>query len=65
MRLRDIELFDNYAKVHISEHGKEGIGLLQCIDSYPHVIRWLDKHPLRKDPDVTFQDHDPRGFHQS
>lgn len=48
----DVELFDNYAKIYISEHGKEGVGLLQCIDSYPYVLKWLNVHPLRKNKEA-------------
>ena len=47
LRLKDVELHDNYAKIHLSEHGKEGIGLLQCIDSFPYLVRWLEVHPLQ------------------
>jgi integrase len=49
VKIGDVELFDSYAKIFISEHGKEGTGLLQCIDSYPYLLRWLNKHPLKKD----------------
>lgn len=49
LKLKDIEQYDNYAKIWISEHGKEGTGLLQCIDSYPYLIKWLQQHPLRND----------------
>lgn len=52
VRMRRIELFDSYAKVFIGEHGKEGVGLLQCIDSYPYLLKWLDVHPLRGDPNA-------------
>jgi len=48
MRIKDLELHENYAKLHISEHGKEGIGILQCIDSFPYVLKWYDCHPLKK-----------------
>jgi len=48
-KLSDVELHDNYAKIWISEHGKEGTGYLQCIDSYPYLIRWLEHHPMKKD----------------
>ena len=51
LRLRNVELRDNYAKIYLSEHGKEGVGLLQCIDSYPYVLKWLETHPLKRDPD--------------
>jgi len=51
IRIKDVELYDNYAKVWISEHGKEGTGFLQCIDSYPYLIKWLEKHPLKKNKD--------------
>jgi len=50
-KIKDVDLYDNYAKVHISEHGKEGCGFLQCIDSYPYISRWLNLHPFRKNPD--------------
>ena len=48
--LEDVELFDNFAKVYISEHGKEGIGFLRCIDSYYYLTKWLNEHPLRDNP---------------
>lgn len=48
-RLKDIDMHDNYAKINISEHGKEGIGFLQCIDSFPYLQEWLRKHPTQKD----------------
>jgi integrase len=50
-RIKDVELSDNYAKIWISEHGKEGTGFLQCIESYPYLTKWLDQHPLAKNPD--------------
>ncbi|MDA2934371.1 site-specific integrase [Acidobacteria bacterium AH-259-D05] len=52
IRIKDIELHDNYAKLFITEHGKEGPGLLQCIDSYPYLLKWLEVHPLKKDKDA-------------
>ena len=51
IRIKDVELHDNYAKVYISEHGKEGCGLLVSIDSYPYLLKWLEVHPFRKSPD--------------
>ncbi len=48
-KIKDLELYDNYAKLNISEHGKEGIGFLQVIDSFPYMLRWYKQHPLRKD----------------
>ncbi len=47
VKIGDVERHDCYAKIFISEHGKEGIGLLQCIDSYPYLIKWLDQHPQK------------------
>lgn len=48
-RIRDVELHDGHAKVWVSEHGKEGAKFLQCIDSYPYLLRWLDRHPFLHD----------------
>jgi len=49
-KIKDVELYDNYAKIYIAEHGKEGCGFMQCIDSYPYLIKWLEVHPFKKDP---------------
>ena len=51
-RLRDVELHDGYAKVWVTEHGKEGAKFLQCIDSYPYLLRWLEAHPFQHEPDA-------------
>lgn len=53
-RIKDYEFHDNFARVWISEHGKEGTGFLQCIDAYPFVMEWYQKHPLRTDPSTFF-----------
>lgn len=50
-KVRDVELYDNYAKLWISSHGKEGTGFLQVIDSYPYLIKWLNTHPLKNKKD--------------
>ena len=52
IKIRDIQLYDNYAKLYISEHGKEGCGFLLCIDSYPFLIKWLEVHPFKNNPDA-------------
>lgn len=49
LKIGDVEAFDTYAKIHMSEHGKEGLGILQCIDSWPYVSNWLSQHPMKKD----------------
>ncbi|RJQ21360.1 hypothetical protein C4580_02355 [Candidatus Woesearchaeota archaeon] len=51
-RIKDVEHHDNCAKVHITDHGKEGTGILQCIDSYPYLTSWLNVHPFKKDPEA-------------
>ncbi|MBS3125213.1 tyrosine-type recombinase/integrase [Candidatus Woesearchaeota archaeon] len=50
-RIKDVELHDNYAKVHLTSHGKEGVGILQGIDSYAYLTQWLNKHPFKNDPE--------------
>lgn len=50
--VRHVELHDMYAKVWLTERGKEGPGLLQCIDSFPYLARWLEQHPRRNDLDA-------------
>lgn len=52
VRLGGVKLYDTYAKIRIGEHGKEGLGLLQCIDSYPFLLKWLSVHPLRSDEEA-------------
>lgn len=51
-KIKDVELYDNYGKIWISEHGKEGTGFLEVIDSYPYLVNWLNQHPLRHDPEA-------------
>lgn len=48
-KIQDIEHGDGWGKIHLSSHGKEGLGILQVIDSYPYLARWLAEHPLRSD----------------
>jgi len=50
-KIKHVELYDCYAKVWLTERGKEGPGLLQCIDSYPYLARWLEQHPKRRKPE--------------
>lgn len=50
-KIRDVEMHDNYAKIYLSDHGKEGTGLIQCIDSYPLLLQWIEKHPKKNDDD--------------
>jgi len=53
-RIKDYQFYDTYAKVWISEHGKEGTGFLQCIDAYPYVAKWYELHPMQHDPNAFF-----------
>lgn len=48
--MADVEVHENYAKIYISEHGKEGVGFLRCIDSFYYLSKWLNEHPLKHDP---------------
>tara|TARA_Y100000310_G_scaffold337733_1_gene425554 strand:- start:1911 stop:3353 length:1443 start_codon:yes stop_codon:yes gene_type:complete len=53
IRLGDVEMYDNYSKIYLHEHGKEGVqGFLRCIDSYPYLAKWLEKHPFKNDPEA-------------
>lgn len=52
VKIKDVEIYDNYAKIWISEHGKEGTGFLQCIDSFPYLMKWLRKHSFAKNKDA-------------
>ena len=64
-KIKDVEVYDNYAKIWISEHGKEGIGFLQCIDSFPYLVKWLEKHPYKNNKDsFLFVNLSDRGFGQ-
>lgn len=45
LRIGNVEVFDSYAKIYVTEHGKEGAKLIQCIDSFPFVQKWLSRHP--------------------
>lgn len=54
LKIKDVLIFDNYAKITISEHGKEGTGILQCFDSFPYVLKWYEEHPLKSNREAFF-----------
>ncbi len=51
-KISDVKLFDGYAKVWITEHGKEGTGFIPLIEHVRYLKTWLAKHPLRDNPDA-------------
>jgi integrase len=53
-KIKDYQFNDSYARIWISEHGKEGTGFLQCIDSYPYVLEWFKQHPLKGNSEAFF-----------
>jgi len=58
-RIKDLDLHDNYAILHITEHGKEGPGDLLCLDSYPYLLKWYERHPLKHNKEAfLFIDED-------
>jgi len=52
LKIGNIEMHESYAKIYLNEHGKEGTGILQCIDSYPYLLKWIDNHPLKNNDDA-------------
>ncbi|MAG60771.1 hypothetical protein CL619_03215, partial [archaeon] len=53
LKIRDLQLFDNYGVARVSEHGKEGCKLIQFENlSYPYLLKWLGEHPLANDPNA-------------
>ncbi|MBT4577190.1 tyrosine-type recombinase/integrase, partial [Candidatus Woesearchaeota archaeon] len=50
-KISDVEINEDYAKIWISSHGKEGVKFLQCIDSFPYFIKWYSQHPFKGDKD--------------
>ncbi|MBI2667607.1 site-specific integrase [Candidatus Woesearchaeota archaeon] len=49
IKIRDCEIYDNYAKIWISEHGKEGVGFLEVIDNFYYISKWFNIHQYKKD----------------
>ena len=49
VNLADVDVYDNYARIRIKEHGKEGTKTLQVIDSYYYLVEWLNRHPKKDD----------------
>ena len=54
LKNEDVQLKDSHAVIHVREHGKEGVKMLQCIDSFPYVAKWHNEHPQRNKPDAYF-----------
>ncbi len=50
MRLKDIEVKDNY--VRITTTGKTGVKTLTLVLSYKPLMEWLEMHPLKDDPNA-------------
>lgn len=50
VNIEDIDLRDQYARIRIKAHGKEGTKTLQIIDGYYYLAMWLNQHPLRDNP---------------
>jgi integrase len=48
LKIGDIEFYDNYAKLSVSEHGKEGIKKLLSIDSFPYLLKMYNNHKDRE-----------------
>ncbi len=46
-KIKDLELEDDYGKLQISEHGKEGTKFIEIIDSFPTVLNWYNQHPFK------------------
>ncbi len=53
-KIKDIELEDTYARVWVRDHGKEGTKFLQCIDSFPYLLKWYEQHPYKGDKEAYF-----------
>jgi integrase/recombinase XerD len=50
MRLRDVEVNDNY--VRITTTGKTGVKTLTLVLSYKPLLEWLEMHPAKDDPNA-------------
>ena len=48
-KIKDLEIYEDYAKLYVSSHGKEGTKFLQIIDSYPYFLKWFEIHPYKND----------------
>ncbi len=51
-KIKDVEIKTNYAKIYISDYGKEGTGFLRVIDSYFYLAKWFNKHPMKHNPEA-------------
>ncbi len=49
-RIKDVVVFDDYAEVHVT--GKTGQGTLILVRSRADLVKHLQSHPLRNDPDA-------------
>lgn len=49
IKIGDCEFYENHAILNVSEHGKEGIKKLLCIDSYPYLVKMYKQHRYSKD----------------
>jgi len=50
LNVGNVTLYEKYARVSVTEHGKEGTKELQVISGYYYLSEWLNKHPQKHDP---------------
>lgn len=53
IRIKNIDLCENYAYLVVSEHGKEGCKKLLSIDSFPYLLKYFENH-IDKDNKEAF-----------
>ncbi|MDD5132979.1 MAG: site-specific integrase [Candidatus Nanoarchaeia archaeon] len=51
-KIKDLEINGNYAIIQISEHGKEGVKKLLCIDSFPYLMSMYNEHKFKNNPNA-------------
>ncbi len=48
--IKDVEVKENYARIRLSSHTKEGVRGIQIIEGYGYLVSWLSQHPDADNP---------------
>lgn len=52
LKIKDIVFYDDAAIIQIYDDGKSLYRDIPIIDSVPYVMRWIEDHPFKDDPDA-------------
>lgn len=54
LRNKDVEVLDDYVRLHVASHGKTGTGVSWTTEGRSYFVEWKELHPNKDDEDAYF-----------